>query len=95
MVTDPLIVTTEAATQRGIYEIAASGSWQPYTITLPLKTEPEQPGLLLPGTLLQINRVRESFRCMVTGVKVSAQRQNGLKVRQIVEVERYRGKPVA
>jgi len=95
MVTDPLIVTTEAATQRGIYEIAASGSWQPYTITLPLKTEPEQPGLLLPGTLLQINRVRESFRCMVTGVKVSAQRKNGLKVRQIVEVERYRGKPVA
>jgi len=95
MITNPLIVTTEAATQRGIYEIAASGSWQTYTITLPLKTEPEQPGLLLPGTLLQINRERESFNAMVTGVKVTAKRQNGLKVRQIVEVQRYRGKHLA
>lgn len=95
MVTEPLIVTTEAATMRGIYELARSGKWQPGTLNLPLKAAPDLPQLLLPGTLLQVNRAHENFRAQVTGVGISARRQKGLKVRQLVEVERYRGEPVA
>jgi hypothetical protein len=95
MVAEPLMVTTEAVTMRGIYELARWGKWQPGTLNLPLEAGPEQPQLLLPGTLLQVNRAQAQFPVQTTGVQVSARRQNGLKVRQYVEVERYRGEPVA
>ncbi|SHH33165.1 hypothetical protein [Desulfofustis glycolicus] len=92
MVTDPLITAVEAARQRGIAVLAASGRWQKYRLELPVFAPPLLPGVLLPGTLIQVDDGVISWKGLVTAVSVTANwGKNGLKVRQTIDVERYRG----
>ncbi|BDD85919.1 hypothetical protein [Desulfofustis limnaeus] len=92
MVTDPLITAVEAARQRGIAVLAASGRWQKYRLELPVFAPPLLPGVLLPGALIQVGDGVSSWKGLVTAVSVTANRgKDGLKVRQSIDVERYRG----
>ncbi len=92
MVTDPLITATEAARQLGITVLAGSGRWQKYRLELPLFAPPAIPGVILPGTIIQVNDGIITWKGLVTAVSVTASRtRDGLKVRQAIDVERYRG----
>ncbi|BCL59977.1 hypothetical protein DGMP_06700 [Desulfomarina profundi] len=91
MVTDALITQTAAARERGRVALAASGSWQNLSIVLPLFAPPGQPGLLLPGALVKVVRPRGTWVGQVTGNRITGMRNNGLSVRQVINVERWRG----
>lgn len=91
MVTDQLITATEAARERGRKIIAESANWQTGSFTLPLFSSPALPGLIAPGMILEASRNGVGFRTQATANRITANRQNGLVVRQYVEVERYRG----
>lgn len=91
MVTDSLITKTAAARERGRVELARFGSWQNIVLVLPLMPSPGQPGLLLPGAIVEVVRPRGTWRGQVTGNRITGVRNNGLSVRQIIDVERWRG----
>ena len=91
MVTDSLITQTAAARERGRVELARSGSWQNITMVLPLFAPPGLPGLLLPGTLVKVVRPRGTWTGQVVGNRITGIRNNGLSVRQVISVERWRG----
>lgn len=94
-VTDRLITATEVARARGIAILGASGKWSKHRIELPVFTPPATPGVLAPGTLIQFEEslASASWRGVVTAVSVAASwdKDRGLKVRQTVDIERYRG----
>jgi hypothetical protein len=89
MVTDPLITATEVAAERGRTVLAAGQNFRQVTIDLPLMTEPDLPGLLVPGMIVDVNQASGIWRGQVTGVRISGTRNRGLSVRQIITVERY------
>jgi len=91
MVTSDLITAVEVARERGRNELAGFGNWQDGSFILPLMPEPDLPGLILPGTLLQAKENNKDYRCMTVGNTITATRQGGLKVWQEIEVRRYRG----
>jgi hypothetical protein len=89
MVTDPLITATEVAAERGRTVLAAGQNFRQVTIDLPLMSPPDLPGLLVPGTIVDVNQASGIWRGQVTGVRISGSRNRGLSVRQIITVERY------
>ncbi|KAB2888420.1 MAG: hypothetical protein F9K32_16525 [Desulfobulbaceae bacterium] len=92
MVQDPLITAVEAARQRGIAILAASGKWSKHRMELPVFAEPVVPSVILPGTLIRFVDGILSWIGVVTAVSVTANRaRSGLKIRQTIDVERYRG----
>lgn len=92
MVTDPLITATEAGLAKGRGILAASGNWERQRLSIPLFPSPTVPGLLSPGTLLQVTDGISPWPCQVIGTSVTASRvRGGVVVRQTLDVERYRG----
>jgi len=95
MVTDPLITHVDAGTERGRNILAAAGKWSLETIQIPLMPSPGLPGLLLPGTLVEITEGVTTWRGQVAGVSVNAQRSDGndgrLTVSQTLDIERWYG----
>jgi hypothetical protein len=94
-ITDKLITATEAARARGIAVLGMSGKWSKQRIELPVFTPPGVPGVLKPGTLIEFTIASpvSSWRGVVSAVSVTANfdRDKGLRVRQTIDVERYRG----
>lgn len=90
-VADSLITEVAPGRERGRNILAAAGNWGICSLGLPLMVSPDLPGLLLPGTLLEINENSLPWRGQVRGVTISASRNNGLRVSQEVEVARYHG----
>ena len=94
-ITDKLITATEVARARGIFVLGESGKWSKHRIELPVFAPPAAPGVLTPGTLVQFEEslASASWRGVVTAVSVTAswEKEKGLKVRQTVDIERYRG----
>jgi len=94
-ITDKLITATEAARARGVAVLGMSGKWSKQRIELPVFTPPAVPGVIKPGTLIEFTSVSpvSSWRGVVSAVSVTANfdREKGLKVRQTIDVERYRG----
>lgn len=86
MIVDPLITTVAAGTERGRIALAEGGAQTTVGIELPILYAPEQPGLLLPGMLVDVDDTATTWRGLVTGCRVEAGRP---VVRQIVQVERH------
>ena len=91
MITNDLITAVEVARESGRNKLAGFGNWQDGTFILPLMADPGLPGLLLPGTLLQANENNKAYKCQVVANTITANRQEGLKIRQNIDVRRYRG----
>ncbi|MBV5327673.1 MAG: hypothetical protein JZU65_08540 [Chlorobium sp.] len=93
MVTDALITHADAGRERGRCIMAAGGDWNSGKIELPLFATPDVPGVVLPGQILRIvPPVLASWQCQTTGLTVSVSWESGgLKVRQMVDYERYHG----
>lgn len=92
MVADPLITDTDVALARGRGILAASGDWEMQRLSLPLFAAPEVPGLILPGTLLQVSSGTGSWRGQAISASITASRtRGGVIVRQSIDVERYHG----
>ena len=87
LVSDSLITATAAASERGRIILAENGNWSKYQISLPLMTSGTEPGLILPGSLLQVT----TWKAQVSGTSITAKRQSGggLSVRQNLEIERW------
>ena len=91
MIVDPLITAVEAGRERGRVELAKSGYWSRQSLSLPLMAGLELPGLMECGDLIEVQEGTNFWRGQVASVTVTANRQNGLKVYQNIEVERYHG----
>lgn len=92
MYTDALITDTDVALAKGRGILAASGDWEAQRLSLPLFAAPTVPGLILPGTLLQVTGTGTGWTGQVIGTSVTASRsRGGVVVRQSIDVERYHG----
>lgn len=84
-VTDALITHELAARQRGSAVLAAAAITKRQPITVPLLTGGTNPGLILPGYLIEVVEPGETWRGLVRGITVTAGMPT---VRQQLEVER-------
>lgn len=84
-VTDALITDTVAARLRGQSVLAASVITHQQPITVPLLTGGTNPGLILPGYLIEVQEPAETWRGLVRGITVSV---DAPTVRQTLDVER-------
>lgn len=84
-VTDALITDTVAARLRGQSVLAASVITHQQPITVPLLTGGTNPGLILPGYLIEVQEPAETWRGLVRGLTVSV---DAPTVRQTLDVER-------
>ncbi|MBF0368588.1 MAG: hypothetical protein HQL52_03935 [Magnetococcales bacterium] len=90
-VVDPLILNTTVARDRARSILDQDGYDRSiYTRTMPLATNPAEPGLRLPGELVEIEEPLETWRGQVSGVSVSAGVGGGgaLTVSQTLTIER-------
>ncbi len=84
-VTDALITDTVAARLRGQSVLAASAITHQQPLTVPLLTGGTNPGLILPGYLIEVQEPAETWRGLVRGITVSV---DAPAVRQTLDVER-------
>lgn len=92
MFTHPLMSDTDVALVKGLGIIADSGDWEQCTFSIPLFPSGTQPGLVLPGTLIQISNGVTTWNGHVIGTSVTASRsRGGVIVRQSLTVEKYHG----
>ncbi len=89
-VTDALVTHVDAARQRGSAVIAAAAITHRHPITLPLLTGGTNPGLILPGYLVEVQEPAETWRGLVRGITVTADMPT---VRQQLAVERTSSAP--
>lgn len=92
MVTDALCTATEVAMERGRNVLAKSGPWQNISIDLPMMPGSDLPGLLIPGSLIEVTQgTRGTWRAQVVSTRIRGTWNNGCSVRQLLSVERYFG----
>lgn len=84
-VTDPYITHAEAARMRGQRILGAAGRRMTQTITAPFLTDAWAPGPILPGYLVQVTDIGETWRGLVRGIRISASMTT---VRQQITIER-------
>lgn len=91
MVSDQLITDTTPARERGGVEIANAQNQQEFQLVLPLLPDPQPPGLLAVGSLIEVqDAVWGTYRALVTGVTIDASLQNGAwTLRQTATVRRF------
>ncbi len=92
MVVDELITERLAGRERGRLVLSEAGDRELVGVTTPLLPDPEPPGLLEPGQMVEVTEPTETWRAQVQGVTVTADRANATRVRQQLEIERYHGK---
>jgi len=84
-VLDRLVTDVVSARQRGISALSAAALKRRQTMTVPLLTGGANPGLILPGYLIQVQEPGETWRGLVRGITVTT----GVPtVRQQLVVER-------
>lgn len=94
MVVDPLLVHPDAQRERGRHELASYGKARTVQRTVPLFPTPAPEGMpdlgvVRPGKLLEVEDTDETWRGMVTAVRIDAQRSGkALSVRQHLTIER-------
>lgn len=90
VVTDPLITHVDAGYERGRNEIAVGGSWETMNITTLLtQNGVPGPGLMLPGFLVEIEDIDETYRTQIGSTSITAVRgDEALTVRQVLTAER-------
>lgn len=84
-VTDALITDIVSARLRGQSVLAESAITHQQPITVPLLTGGTNPGLILPGYLIEVQEPAETWRGLVRGITVSV---DAPTVRQTLDVER-------
>lgn len=80
----PLLTTLAANTERATAALSKGWPRARIAVEVPLRSPPDQPGLVLPGDLVEVISPYEVRRGVVTAVRVEAQIS---RVRQTVEVE--------
>lgn len=84
-VTDALVTHADAARQRGRSVLGHAGKRLTHSMTVPLLTGGTNPGLILPGYLIEVVEPSETWRGLVRGITVS---ESMPTVRQSITVER-------
>lgn len=84
-VTDQLITHSEVARERGRSVLGAAAIKLRQQITVPLLTGGTNPGLILPGYLIEVNEPAETWRGMVRSISINEAMPT---VRQSLTVER-------
>lgn len=84
-VTDALITTVDVARERGRSILGAAGKRMSQPMTVPLLTGGTNPGLILPGYLLEVTEPDAPWRGLVRSLSISAGMPT---VRQSINVER-------
>lgn len=85
MVVDPLITHVDAGRERGRVILSGGGNQALVTVELPLFPAPQAPGLLTPGTLVEVQDGLETWRGLVTACRVAGTLRS---LTQTVEIER-------
>lgn len=89
MIVDALVTQVDAARERGRNRLSNTGRQALVSLELPLTESPSQPGLVLPGKLIEVQESGEAWRGLVVGTSIGASRNNGLSIQQRVDVERH------
>lgn len=76
LVTDDLITHQSAGYERGRIETAKSGTWEEMSFTTWLTDYGLAPGLLLPGHLVEIQDLNETYPVQLSGTTINAQSNN-------------------
>lgn len=89
-VAHPMILTEQLATKRGAQEIAMSGTKSDNELILRLFNNPVAPGLVLPGTIVEVQTEGnvDDYRGLVTAVQITASDSGGRPITQTIVVER-------
>ncbi|WP_019024048.1 MULTISPECIES: hypothetical protein [unclassified Thioalkalivibrio] len=84
-VVDDLITNVDAGRERGRVILAGAGRAIQITLEMPFAVAPDGPGLILPGMLVEVEDVAETYRALCVGASITAQ---GASVSHTVELER-------
>lgn len=84
-----MLTALDANRERGRVELSKAGKWSVETIDLPLATPPDEPALIVAGSIVEINDGVESWKGICTGVTIEAQGGDNRTVNQRITVERY------
>lgn len=89
LVTNELITAPEVGHERGRIEIARGGSWEEMNISAWLTDLGVDPGLLVPGSLVEVQDTAETYVIQIASTNVRATRSdNKLTVRQQLTADR-------
>ncbi|SEQ24867.1 hypothetical protein SAMN03080615_00891 [Amphritea atlantica] len=89
LVTDDLVTHQSAGYERARIEIAKGGTWEEMSFTTWLTDYGLAPGLLLPGHLVEIQDLNETYPVQISGTTINAQSNDqGLTVRQQLSADR-------
>lgn len=89
VVVDRLLTHITANRERGRVELSRSGRHSEESIDLPLATPPDEPALIVPGTLIEVTDGGETWRGLVLSVSIDAVRESAAVVNQRITVERF------
>ncbi|WP_296057606.1 hypothetical protein [uncultured Amphritea sp.] len=86
---DDLITHQNVGYERSRIEIAKGGTWEEMSFTTWLTDYGQAPGLLLPGHLVEIQDLNETYPVQISGTTINAQSNDqGLTVRQQMSADR-------
>ena len=89
MATDDLITHSDAGYERARSLIAEGGTWEEMNITTMLTQHGQAPGLMLPGYLVELQDVAETYPVIVDSTSITATSSDTeIKVRQQLTVNR-------
>lgn len=84
LVVDNLITDLEPAMAKAIQALADLWTVRTYTVELPLQAIPQGSGLVLPGTIIDLDEVGDGWRGLVTGTSISAGRNSVTQTLEVV-----------
>lgn len=88
MVVDRLLTEVTANRERGRVELAKSGKKSVETMDLPLAAPPDEPALIMPGSLIEVDDELATWRGQVLSVAIDASNGDAITVNQKLTVER-------
>lgn len=86
---DDLITHVDAGRERARIELCKAGAWEEINATGWLTSAGEGPGLILPGSLIEVVGIQGNYRTLVNGVSVAMRSSiDALTVRQSITAEK-------
>ena len=82
-VVDRLITSASAGRERGRVELSAGGAWQEVSLTIPHLDGDGGPGMILPGALVEVQDPAGTWRGIVKGMDIKANRTTADQTLQI------------
>ena len=87
MVVDRLLTEVAANRERGRVELSKSGKKSVETMDIPLAAPPDEPALILPGSLVEVEEAT-TWRGLAISVSIEASNASAVTVNQKITVER-------